>query len=494
MNARILESVEPVWKHHCGAVQEALTEAAHALQELLRLDQYHRHGHEPETLGRTLGPLASQHLDLAALSQTLERDAPVRAMPADRLERVRALAADIEGLKGAWADARLDDSAATLEENETEILDRAEAHFDRLAAVFRAIRITQLEIRASYEPGRHDSLFAAFSWQQLGPGELRLSPPFIVTADFDTNSRSQLRKLVSLLESGMPLKFLVFRSGVDLRTFARSAPQVIPGLTLETLPLAMWQVYFAQAPMAGFGFEERLFAALGTWRSAVVSTLCARPDEDSAAFSLRAQRAVRSRAFPVCVYDPDRDPRFGACLDLSSNPSSEVTWIVERLAGSDADGAPFDIEEPFTFAHFAASEPGAEPALSAPSDVDDSLIFLTDYLALSRQQRMGKRPFIREIQADGQLVSRVVSDALVRACTERVHVWQMLQEISGVDNPHVKRSLQAVQAEVEKQKDEQLDQLRREMEKAATDRERAAIASTVRKLVARLTGVEPPGG
>jgi hypothetical protein len=169
-----------------------------------------------------------------------------------------------------------------------------------------------------------------------------------------------------------------------------------------------------------------------------------------------------------------------------------VTWISERLTGSDADGTPFDIEEPLTFAHFAASEPGGEHATSAPSEVDDSLIALTDYLAFSRQQRMGKRPFIREVQADGQLVSRVVSDALVRQCTERLHVWQMLQEISGVDNPHVRRSRQAVQAELEKQKDEQLDQLRREMEKTATDRERAAIASTVRKLVARLTGVEPP--
>jgi hypothetical protein len=67
----------------------------------------------------------------------------------------------------------------------------------------------------------------------------------------------------------------------------------------------------------------------------------------------------------------------------------------------------------------------------------------------------------------------------------------MLQEISGIDNPHVKRGQTVVQNELRAQHEAELESLRRELENDVSRREKAAVVSAVHKLVARLTGVDP---
>ena len=175
MQEQILRTVAEVWRRHCEAFNEAIAGSIDGLQNLLRLDEYHRHGHDPAELARGLGPLGASQLDIESLSRTLGRGVPARTMEPERLARVRALIPTLQEMKDAWADARVESAQATFGEEEGEILRRAEAHFNRLAEVFRAIRIAQLEIRSKYEPQMHDPLFADFNWRRLGPGELQLS-------------------------------------------------------------------------------------------------------------------------------------------------------------------------------------------------------------------------------------------------------------------------------------------------------------------------------
>jgi pyruvate-ferredoxin/flavodoxin oxidoreductase len=241
------------------------------------------------------------------------------------------------------------------------------------------------------------------------------------------------------------------------------------------------------------GFEDRLSASLGAPRPTVISILCEREGETQESFQSRAKRAIRARAFPICVYDPDRDSRFVLCFDLCGNPSVDSPWTTETLSGLDFDGNPVEMNEPFTVAHFAAAEPEFATDFSAPPESADSLVQLTDYLALSHRQRLGKIPFIRVAEEDGRLARKVVSTELAGQCAERLHLWRTLQEIAGVDNPYLDRQRAALDKELSGQQAEQLASLRNDLEQDAAERERAAVASTVRKLVARLTGVEPRG-
>ncbi|MBW2509643.1 MAG: hypothetical protein JRE81_13515, partial [Deltaproteobacteria bacterium] len=47
MKHQVLPSVEEVWRERRDALVDALAETIEELKGLLRLDEYHRHGHEP---------------------------------------------------------------------------------------------------------------------------------------------------------------------------------------------------------------------------------------------------------------------------------------------------------------------------------------------------------------------------------------------------------------------------------------------------------------
>ena len=493
MNEQVLQHVEDVWRHRCAALDEALAEAIDELENLLRLDEYHRHGHDPDHLERALGPLAATNLDLGSLSRVLGESTRSRAMPPERLKRVQELVPALGEMREAWSTTTLDSARVELQKGESEIRELAEGHLDRLARVFRALRIAQLETRSKYESKTHDAVFADFTWQQLGPGELRLCPPFLVTARLDGDDGAKLREIMSLLGTGMPIKVIGLRSSLREVGSGEANTSVPSRMTIEMLPLAMRGTYFVQTHAAEPDFQKQLSDALSAPRPGVISVLCPRDDEEQAAFRNRAERAVRARAFPICVYDPDRDDRFVMCFDLSSNPSPAELWTTETLSGSDPQGQPVEVEQAFTVAHFAASEPELATDLTDAPAISDDLMPLTDYLGFSRRQRVGKRPFISLAGKNGTIVRKVVSPKLVLRCSERLHLWRTLQEISGIDNPHVKTTRATLQKEMGAQQREQLDSLRQEMQKDAAHREKAAVASAVRRPVARLTGVDSSG-
>jgi len=491
MKEQILQRVEDVWRHHCDALGDALVETISELKNVLRLDAYHRHGHDADQLERALGPFAATSLDLGSLSRVLGQSTHSRAMAPERLKRVQDLIPTLEEMKEECSAALPNSASVDIEKEENEIRELAERHLTRIARVFRTLRIAQLEIRSKYEPETHDAVFADFNWRQLGPGELRLCPPFLVMARLGPDNGAQLRKMMSLLESGMPIKIVALRSSLRAVYSAALDTSVPSTMTLETLPLAMRGVYFLQTCVAAPDLQERLFEGLTAPRPGVISVLCKRDDEEQAAFHSRAERAVRARAFPICVYDPDHANGFVMCIDLSSNPSPDTLWTNDTLCGQDAKGQPVEVEEAFTFAHFAASEPEFAAEFTDPPANADHLIPMNDYLGFSRRQRVGKLPFVSFVDNDGSVVRKVVSQTTALQCSDRLHLWRTLQEISGLDNPHVNTTRTTLQNEFAAQQQALIKNQRQEMEKEAARREQDAVASAVRRLVAHLTGVVP---
>jgi hypothetical protein len=491
MKEPTLQLAEDVWRRHCAALDDALTETIDELKNLLRLDEYHRHGHDPDQLEIALGPLAPSSLDLGSLSRLLGDGTRSRAIAPERLERVQELIPTLGEMKEAWSNAPLDSACVDMEEDEHEIRKLAGAHFSRLALLFRAERIAQLEIRSKYDSRAHDAVFANFDWRQLGPGELRSCPPFLVMARQHGDRGTQLRKMMALLETGLPLKIVVLRSSLREAYRGVADASVPSAMTVEMLPLAMRGVYFVQTCAAATDSQEQLAKALSAPRPGLISVLCRRDDEEQAAFQSRADRAVRARAFPMCVYDPDRSDRFVMCFDLSSNPSPDTSWVAETLRGLDSQRQPVEVEEAFTFAHFAASEAEFASELTDAPPKTEHLVALVDYLGLSRRQRVGKLPFVLLTGKDGSLVRKVVSQKMALQCSERLHLWRTLQEISGIDNPYVNRTRTTLHEEFDAERGAQLESLRQDMEKDAANREKGAVASAVRKLVAHLTGIDP---
>jgi len=493
MKEQVLQAVQDVWRDDRVALEEAFEESIRELTALLRLDEYHRHGHDPEQLERALGPLAATNMDLGSLSRLLGESRPSRAMTPDRHDRVDELIAGLGEMKEAWSNRPVDAVSTEIENEEREILKLAEEHLNRCARAFRTLRIAQLELRAKYDSEIHDAAFADFTWRQLGPAELRSCPPFVVMAPLDGDRGARLRKVMSLLQSGLPIKIAALRSSFRDAHSTSIDAGVPSAMTIETLPLAMRGVYFVQTCAAASDFQRQLLEALTAPRPGVISVLCQREDEEQAAFQSRAERAVRGRAFPMFTYDPDRDNRFVLCFDLSSNPSLDTPWTSDTLSTHDSQGQAIEVEEPYTFAHFAASEPEFAPELSDLRATDDKLVSLTDYLELTRAQRVGKLPFISLAGDDGSTVRKVVSARLAFQCSERLHLWHTLREIAGIDNPYVNTTRTALEKDLAAQQQVALDTLRQEMEQSAARREQVATTAAIRKLVVHLTGIEPPG-
>ena len=486
MQEQILQPAEDVWHRQSVDLEEALTQTIRELNNVVRLNDYHRHGHDPQHLERVLGPFAASSLDLGSLSRVLGENARSRAMSAGRLERVQESLATLGEMKDACASTTPGCTFIDIEEDEKKIHELAEDHLNRMARVFRALRIAQLEVRAKYEAETHDAVFAEFNWRQLGPAELRLCPPFIVIANLDGDNGNGLRKMMSLLESRKPIKLAALRSSLRKVYSTTSDTSVPASMAVETVPLAMRGVYFLQTCVAAPHFRKRLFEGLSAPRPGIISLLCPMEGETVTAFEQRAARAMRARAFPLCAYDPDLARGFVSCFDLSANPAPEALWSIDQLSGSDTQGQQVQIEEAFSFAHYAATEPEFANEFSDPPEGADNLVPLIASLDFTRRQRVGKLPYVSLPGENGSIVRKVVSPLVVLQSSDRLHLWRTLQEISGIDNPHVN----ATRTTLRNEQQTYLEELQHEMEQTASHRERVAVGHAVRKLVSHFTGVD----
>ncbi len=469
--AQILQPVEDVWHHHCAALEEALDETQRELQNLIRLNEYHRHGHEEEQLKDTLGPFANANLNLASLSEVLDKTGASRSMPEDRLERIQTLIEVLGELKQDCASPSLELPVMDIGEDETAIHVQAETHLNRMANVFANLRRAQLEIRSKYVPNIHDSVFENFSWRLLSPTELALCPPFLLIAKLGVDSGDVLRKIMSLLESRKPFKIAALRTSLRKAYSPTADPSVPASMSLETVPLAMRGVYFLQSSIADSSFNARLFEALTSPRPTLISLLERKEGESETDFHTRANNALRSRAFPAVAYNPDRARGFVSCFDLSGNPETEETYTFADYAYGEDD----------------YSEEFSEP----PEDVSESdLVPLNEYLELVRHQRVGKLPCIKVSDTDDKEKVLVVSQAVVTQASDLIHLWKTLQEISGRDNPYVKSTADTLRQEHGAQQKALLESMQKDMEQSQEHREKVAVAAAVQQLVAQLTGVD----
>ena len=484
----LLKAVDELWQPHRASVVEAFTDATHGLEELVRADGYHQHSQDPDQLERSLGPLGQSNLDLGALSNMLGKSTHSRAMASDRFERVQSLIPELAQVQEHLSTTLAESASVDIERDSGEILSLAEDHLGRAARVFRTLRMAQMEVRSKYESETHDTFFRDFGWRQLAPNELRYCPPFVIVARLDEGSGATLRKIVSLLETGMPITILALRSSLRGHYPPVADTGVPAALSVEMVPVAMRGVHLTQTCACVEGFQDQFFASLVAPRPTVLSVLVGRHIEAAETFERRADGAIRSRAFPIFSYDPDRAERFGDCFDLSSNPAPHDVWTINTLRGPDPLGHMVELEEPFTFAHFAADEAEFDTEFSDPPEDADDLVPMIEYLDLTGHQRVGKRAFISRVGEGRRVVRKVVSDAVALQAAERRHLWRTLQDLAGLDDPHLEEARAALTREMNARQQASVQQLRTEMEAKMAEREKEAVAIAVRNLVTKLAG------
>ncbi len=193
-----------------------------------------------------------------------------------------------------------------------------------------------------------------------------------------------------------------------------------------------------------------------------------------------ARFALEGRAFPFLIFDPDAGTTIADCLDLGGNPDLDQTWPTYELEYVDDEGATQKMELPVTTADWAATEGRFKKHFKRikPADWDDDQVAFHEFLDLSADDRVGKKPFIWVIDGEKKLGRLACSMEMVLLAEDRLLYWAQLKELAGLQVPA------SVRADI-------ADDMEEEFEAKATairaeyEAQLAELRMTYPKLVAR---------
>lgn len=496
MDNKISDIIEEIWAARFLSLKKRVEETVPEIGKLLILEDHYRHGHKDQSrLRESFGEFSAPLFDVGAMSSLLTHGDEKRSMGEERFKRVKRIAKDLVRITKGFSKSPPRWEMVSIEKDSQEVLETFENCANAVAEIFRVLRIARLELTAEYDPGRHDDFFKKFSWRSLESSEAALCPPFVVLAAQEENDEEFFYKLLQLVPSGRPIKVVALCSqfrplSKDLREKGRAAALKC-SFAIETLPLFLSKVYVAQcSPADDAKFRENVQAALDSPRPAVISVFAPASESDRD-FEDRSRRAILSRAFPQFAYDPDRSTGFVANLQLLENPEEEKVWAKSKLEVPSENGEPAYLEHGFTFADFLAGEEKVEDHFEVLSSDEQSqqAVLLPDYLDLPPSERGRRRAFIYSKDEDGHLTKLAPSRDVIAHTAWKMDLWQILQELSGASNPHVRAAKKEIEDRLSAEKEEALAALRSEMEGSIQNREREAVKTAMKNLALKLSGM-----
>nr|VFK24081.1 MAG: Ferredoxin [Candidatus Kentron sp. MB]VFK30484.1 MAG: Ferredoxin [Candidatus Kentron sp. MB]VFK75270.1 MAG: Ferredoxin [Candidatus Kentron sp. MB] len=442
---------------------------------------------EPRMVLESIGPGGGRFLDPLALSNLMDHSQGSQGMSPERHERVREIleilrdektigmeiprlilirdpAADgVCGFSGAtlppelageWEPRESSDPFATA----TALFQEQTVMLIRLA---RAMRIAALELENTYDAEIHDPWFADFQWQMLSEEEAGLAPVILVIDSASNVVRKGLASLSRLLRADWPLQVLLeVQPSSDPGADADQSISTDSRMELGQLGIGYRRTIVTQTSATRpLHLLEGFAMAFRRERPALHIVDAGYPKGETQPLSpwLMESAAVEGRAHPLFRYDPTLGGKWWIPLSLDGNPQPAFDWATYPFQYRTEDGAVTDIQMTFGFADYALLDPRWQRHFyPAPDNIPDieEIIHIDQYLALERQQRNNRFPFIWAVYNDprtrGTKLRRlIVSGTLILACLDRREFWRTLQAQAGVRNHHVETAVARLRAKAE---------------------------------------------
>jgi ferredoxin len=373
-------------------------------------------------------------------------------------------------LSGSW----LDNTPAFKAFSDPEPCAKATVLFDqqsaKLAKVFGAARIAQLEIDNVYDPGIHDPWFANFTWEAFSKEEMLLLPAVIALEYANRIADSGMSSISRLLSSGRPVHVLV-------RIRAHSNPYALPDeepflnyrLEFGYFGISHRQAVVSQSSAARHGhLLTQFLSALDTTRTSlhIINTGVLHSAQGINAW-LVAGAALESRAHPFFHINPEAGDSSADRMDFTGNPQPDVDWSLHPFQYQDEKGETITTDLAFTFADYALLVPGIRYhfRLVPAGFYSEDLIPVDVYLSGGHQEDIKRIPFVWAVNDKAELRKLVVSRTLIFACQDRLNYWHTLQELAGIHNKYVDMAVQKAREEI--QADERAVRDRLQAEQAA---------------------------
>ncbi|MCW8887881.1 MAG: ferredoxin, partial [Gammaproteobacteria bacterium] len=362
----------------------------------------------------------------------------------------------------------------------------------KLAELFSAVRIADLEIANIYDESIHNPWFENFNWETFSQEELLLVPAIIALESADHLAGSGMPALSQLLSSGRPVQIFV-------RVLAHGNPGVSQDedpfkhyrTELGYFGISHRQAVVSQASAARHQDLLRNFtAALGATRTSLhLINVGLRPtgEDNNLNAWLVAGAALEGRVHPSFLINPGVGDDSLERIDFSGNPQPDLDWPIHDFVYLDRDGEQQTTEQAFTFADYALLIPKLNQhfAYIPESCESEELIELDDFLKLSQDEVAEKVPFVWAVGSDNGLHRLVVSRVLVLATLDRLNYWHTLQAMAGVRSSYIdiaaERARESLRAEFDKERAELQAQFESEIE--------SIRANSASEVMGRLTEV-----
>lgn len=451
---------------------------------------------EPRRARDSVGP-GGGRFDPDALSEVMDYARGTRKMSPERRARIEQALEVLESWRQDPVLVRfvhlgaIDEDWMRASEDVRDLVDpdpsgRATVLFDaeaaKLAQVFAAVRIAELEIGSIYDPNIHDPWFASFGWEAFSHEELLLVPCIIALEDASRVAGEGLRSLSRLLSSGRPAQILV---RIQPSNNPGALPDEDPFQSYRTelgyLGIAHRQAVVNQSSAARHqnliqGYLEALDA---THTSLHLINTGMRPDSDLLQLNawLVAGAGIEGRAHPFFRVNPAAGDFAANRVSFEGNPQEECDWPVHSFSFRDENGTEATLDLAFTFADYAMLVPRLREhfRLIPPGCDSDSLVPVSDYLSLPLDEANQRLPYLWAVDGNAILHRVLVSRELIVACRDRLNFWHSLQELAGVRNRYVELAIERTQAE---------ERQRAAEERARLEAEHAAEVERVRESAA----------
>jgi pyruvate-ferredoxin/flavodoxin oxidoreductase len=332
-----------------------------------------------------------------------------------------------------------------------------EGHMAKMAEGFKAVRLAEMELKGEYVPDHHEDFFRRFDWHQFSDDEWLLCPPVVSVGGDGAMYDIGFQNLSRAMMSGTPIKILVVDTQVYSNTGGQACTSGFIGQVSDMAPfgkamkgkqetrkeisvigMAHRTAYVMQGTIAHVNhLLESYIDGLNSRRPALFNIYAVCPPEhgvgDDKAVD-QSKLAVESRAYPLFRFDPDAGITFSECTSLDGNPAMDADWPVYTLKYKDDKGAEKSMQLPMTFADFAATEArfGKQFKKAPPETWNDDMVLLADFLALPKDEREGKFPYIWGVDGKNRLIRLLVTEDLARSSEERLNFWKQLKDIAGV--------------------------------------------------------------
>jgi len=294
---------------------------------------------------------------------------------------------------------------------------------------FRLLRKAELEVKDKYDPSLHDSEIAGLDWDQLSEIEKQSIPPILLIAERNDLNESGWTGLNQLLAGKYPVKvFLLDHCASPEKDPVAALTQINSGLFST---IAQKSAFVFQG---GLGNTEHLFdgllGGLSKTYPAFFSLYAMKQDKhgiQNTDWSLYAELAMNSRAFPALRYDPGEKSDFiSGAISLDGNKAADQNWVKEKIALTDEES----IEYTITWADWALSQVDWRDEFM-PLESKSKKLLLSEYIQLSNQARKNHKPAIMRSNEQG-LKYYSVSPLVVEMTEAVLAYWRTLKEMGGL--------------------------------------------------------------